>query len=96
MTNELLRKLPSVDRLLNSDRSQELQEGAGKSLFLLCLREVLDETREGLRKGKTLPVDEESILGEVRNRVKRRQSPALCRVINATGIVLHTGRKRRR
>ena len=91
MTNELLRKLPSVDRILNSDRSRELQEGAGKSLFLLCLREVLDETREGLRKGKTLPVDEKSILGEVRNRVERRQSPALCRVINATGIVLHTG-----
>ncbi|MDP6958856.1 MAG: L-seryl-tRNA(Sec) selenium transferase, partial [Planctomycetota bacterium] len=91
MANDLLRKLPSVDRILNSSHSQALQESAGKSLFLLCLREELDKLRDRIRKGETLPVDEKSILENVRERVEREKSPALCRVINATGIILHTG-----
>ena len=91
MANDLLRKLPSVDRILNSDHSRSLQENAGKSLFLLCLREEMDRLRERILNGETLPVDEQSILENVRERVDRKKNPALCRVINATGIILHTG-----
>lgn len=91
MGNDLLRKLPSVDRILNSDHSRSLQENAGKSLFLLCLREELDRLRERILNGETLPVDEQSILENVRERVDQEKNPALCRVINATGIILHTG-----
>jgi L-seryl-tRNA(Ser) seleniumtransferase len=91
MAKDLLRKLPSVDRLLSSGASQDLLRAAGRDLFTQCLRDTLDDLRARLKSGADAPVDEPSILAAVAARVAAKQRPGLCRVINATGIILHTG-----
>ncbi|MBI2899472.1 MAG: L-seryl-tRNA(Sec) selenium transferase [Planctomycetes bacterium] len=91
MARDLLRKLPSVDRILSSGSSRELQMAAGREPFAQCLRETLEDLRARLKAGAEVAVDEASILEAVRERLEAKRRPGLCRAINATGIILHTG-----
>ncbi len=91
MSKDLLRKLPSVDRVLSAPASKELQENSGRELFAQCLRETLEELRGRLRAGEEPAIDEPAILELVSARVAAKRRPGLCRAINATGIILHTG-----
>lgn len=91
MAKDLLRKLPSVDRILSAPASAELQRSAGRDLFAQCVRETIDDLRARLKAGEDASVDEAAILASVQSRISAKQRPGLCRVINATGIILHTG-----
>ena len=56
-----------------------------------AVRDVLDQRRTSLRAGQTLPTDTGSLALAIREALYKRSLPHLRRVINATGIVLHTG-----
>ena len=58
------------------------------ALLVSEIRAVLDERRTGLLAGEA--VCEKSIAACVEQRLHLLLRPSLCRVINATGIVLHT------
>ena len=89
----LLRELPSVDRLLKHPKSEPLLTRFNRDYVTEKCREVLDELRQSIRLGKPLDdgeLDDERILGRIEKQIDRNQQPGLIRVINATGTVLHT------
>lgn len=96
-----LRDIPSVDELLGRPRLQGLCGTAGRGLVTDAARSVLADVRAALLRQSTpaasaptaetpgqlaLEVLEERVANEVRNWL----APSLCRVINATGVILHT------
>ena len=87
----LLRELPSVDRLLNHPRCQPLLASTSRDYVIRQCRAYLDELRAAIRAGKTTDaVDEESILAQLAARLQTESGSRLVRVVNATGTFLHT------
>jgi L-seryl-tRNA(Ser) seleniumtransferase len=87
----LLRELPSVDRLLNNPRCRPLLARTSRDYVTRQCRALLDEIRAAIRAGKaTDAVDEESILARLAERLESEQKSKLVRVVNATGTILHT------
>ncbi len=89
----LLRKLPQVDRLMTSDALEDLINTHSRSLVLSECRALLDSIRARAIAGEidAKEITEESIIERLGDRLAQRQMPYHRRVINATGIVLHTG-----
>lgn len=94
MSQELLRQLPAIDLLLNRVGLQTLIETAGRDIVRDRLRDVLQELRQELRQTNghaQLPVDLTlEIERRLQTRFAQRQQTRTQRVINATGVVLHT------
>ncbi len=88
--NDLLRVLPAVDTLLNSDYGTELIARYGRELALTAIRDVLDATRVKLLAGETAAHDGASLLSQSAERLQRAFLPSLRPVINATGVIIHT------
>jgi len=86
-----LRQLPAVSRVLQDRRVQDAIAVHGRQLVVDCVREVLNRLREHLQKGSAVTTDLPSIVSEVLQAVECWRTPTLRRVINATGVVLHTG-----
>jgi len=87
-----LRELPSVDELLTRPPLLGLAEQAGRGIVTQAARSVLADMRAQLRNdpGSTHPVGLPEIEAKVIARVEDMLSPSLRRVINATGVILHT------
>src|SRR5581483_7078442 len=87
----LLRELPSVDRLLNHPRCRALLAGASRDYVTRQCRALLDELRAAIRAGKAIEtIDEESLLAKLAGRIALERGSKLTRVVNATGTILHT------
>jgi L-seryl-tRNA(Ser) seleniumtransferase len=81
--NISLRELPSVDEVL-----RRIDSRCPRELLVSETRRVLDRIRERVKGG--LPVDFSSIPRQVLESLQHLERPSLRRVINATGVVLHT------
>ncbi|MCH8244194.1 MAG: L-seryl-tRNA(Sec) selenium transferase, partial [Planctomycetes bacterium] len=91
-TKELLRSLPSISALLEHDDVLEWLHGIPRSMVVTSLQSALDSVRNRIRGGDlTESVDVEFILGKAEEDLVERSIPSIRRVINATGIVIHTG-----
>ena len=84
-----LRRLPSVDRVVGALETRGWLEGLPRRAATLCAREVLEETRRRLRDGAP-DVTHDAIITQTAALLRRRFEGSLRRVINATGVVLHT------
>ena len=91
-TNELLRKLPKVDILLNDETIQTLVAECGRGVVVECIREELDRVRALALSGKEKEAEEalEKFVSLVKEKVSEETAYPLRKVINATGIILHT------
>jgi L-seryl-tRNA(Ser) seleniumtransferase len=79
-----LRELPSVDETLG--RLSALQADFPRDLIVAEIRRAIDKARRALRTGAyPAPIED-----EVRAALARLAKPSVRRVINATGVVLHT------
>ncbi len=89
--DEPRRRIPSVDVLLQSDAFADLLAARPRSLVVRALRRVLDGIRTELMAGTlpNAPVASE-IVEAVKSELEAMDRPSLRRVINATGIPLHT------
>jgi len=85
-----LRRLPQVQRLLEEPQAGELLGLFGRAAVVAALRVTLDQSRVLLRDGLAEPPPPERLLQSARSWLVERARPTLRRVINATGIVLHT------
>jgi L-seryl-tRNA(Ser) seleniumtransferase len=98
-----LRSLPSVDALLRSEIAQSLKTVVGSRRLADLAREVTEELRSEVRATGAKAMAEniqpratsrESLLAEAARRLElachRETSSGLRRVINATGVILHT------
>ncbi|MCI0661713.1 MAG: L-seryl-tRNA(Sec) selenium transferase [Acidobacteria bacterium] len=96
-TNNRLRNLPSIDHLLHRAGLQKLIATAGRETVRGSLRRVIAELRReitGPNGEIALPVEQNELAGEIEKRLHahfaRRHQSQMQRVINATGVVLHT------
>jgi len=90
----LLRMLPGVDHILELVKTDPFFDNAPKSVLIRSIRSVVESLR-------TIIIDEQQhitetklsdsvILEEVKNSVKEAMTPNLMRIVNATGVVVHT------
>ncbi len=89
--SESLRQVPSVDSLLRHAAIMRLLDEFPRSELLLATRAVLEQRRSALLAGASAALDVPAIALDIRQRLHQRNQSHLRRVINATGIVLHTG-----
>jgi L-seryl-tRNA(Ser) seleniumtransferase len=99
---QLLRALPSIDALLRTDAARSLGERTGLQRLTALARRVTDELRAELQARATSAdaptsngdLSREALLAEAVKRlertVERAEAGGLRRVVNATGVVLHT------
>jgi L-seryl-tRNA(Ser) seleniumtransferase len=86
---ERLRELPQVDELLTRDEVAVLVREHGRAVVLRAVRGALADARAEILSGAAT-VGDGDWAGRVRERVEAAVTPSLRRVINATGVVLHT------
>jgi len=87
-----LRRLPSITALLESERVGAWLLRWPRHQVVAALRAACDEVREKILRGaEATAVEPESILDCAQRVLDGQSTPSLRRVINATGIVLHTG-----
>lgn len=85
------RKLASVSVLLDQPRVRELARTNSRTAVVDAVRAVLDACRKSLEE-RPLPAPSLAELVEaVEQELMREDSQRLRRVVNATGIILHTG-----
>ena len=90
---KLLRELPSVDRVMTHPAAAPLLERFSRPFVTETLRGLIDELREGIKSGRELPPDrlkDESIITDLERKLARAARPAMVRVVNASGTILHT------
>ena len=89
-----MRGIPSVDELLGRPRLLALAEKAGRSLVTQSARTVLADLRARLKKPSAdageASADSDQLEMRVVAQVEAQLAPSLVRVINATGVILHT------
>ena len=84
--NERLRSLPSIDELLGEPSLAALLAGTPRQLVVGALRAAVSDARERLLSGSPRGFETADV---VRALARVKQS-GLQRVLNATGVVLHT------
>ena len=91
MNQQLLRQIPKVDELLKEARLVELLDQMSEKIVTRAVRQGLDELRRNVLEGKIdqLP-DRDAICTRIAAIARREAAPSLQRVINGTGIILHT------
>jgi len=90
-----LRALPAVDQLLRTPEAQELRKSVGLARLTALARSITDELRTELQAGNSnAGSTRESLLNEALRRLASacvaERSSGLKRVINATGVIIHT------
>jgi L-seryl-tRNA(Ser) seleniumtransferase len=83
------RKVPSVDALLRSEPGKRASASLGRPLLKRALQLALDEVRAAAADG-TAPPEDDLILARAA-RLASSAASGITSVINATGVVLHTG-----
>jgi len=86
---DILRRLPSVDSLLRTDAGRKGSEKFGRSLLKLAVQRVLDGVRADAEKGREPPEDDVVLARAV--RLAAMSWYGASPLINATGVLLHTG-----
>ena len=89
MSTDARRKVPSVDVLLRSAPGRRASASLGRPLLKATLARTLDGVREAAARGIDPPSGDE-ILAQALTRASTIHA-GLTAVINATGVVLHTG-----
>jgi len=88
MTVDARRTLPSVDTLLRSGPGVRAARAVGRAPLKQAILRTLDEVRAEVAAGTQPPIADE-ILARAAGRASRVAN-GLTRVINATGVILHT------
>jgi L-seryl-tRNA(Ser) seleniumtransferase len=84
-----LRKLPSVDKLLQHKELNQLGEVHGRVLLVEAIRSELDVARQQIIAGQQATSAKE-LVRAIRSRLMIDLRPSLQPVINATGVIIHT------
>ena len=85
--NNMLRQIPKVDELLSHELLASCEHGP---LLTAAVRDVLDGLRGEITQGTAAAFSVDSLAGDVLALYREYHLPSLRRVINGTGIILHT------
>ena len=89
----LLREIPSVDRLLKHVRCEALLTRYNRDYVTQKCREVLDRLRGEIRRDGSLStgdIEDEAVIKKLEACICTESVPGHVRVVNATGTILHT------
>ena len=89
-TNALLRALPNTDDVLASPELVSTLAEAPRPVVLDAVRAAIDDARARLLGGEAFTPDVAQIARDAAGRSALATRPSLRRVINATGIIVHT------
>ena len=89
MSSEAFRALPSVDELLQNHTLRGWERKVGRAIVTDAIRAALDDARAAIRAGADAPMPA-LLIDAITQRIERAIRPTLTRVINATGVILHT------
>lgn len=91
MTYSLLRQIPKVDGVLKSAGWEVLVSSLPENIAKDVLREYLDSLRLAIRRGNVMSVPSiDDIIETVKATTMTLVAPGFKKVVNATGIVIHT------
>ena len=91
------RLLPAVEEVLITEPARALAARSSRELLATLVSEVLDRWRREIKAGELDAegvqerLDRGDLLGSLERRVEREEKAGLVRVVNAAGVVLHTG-----
>lgn len=89
--NAQLRNLPAVEKVLNHPEVVGAVAGGVPRLVALgAARDVLEFLRRSILAGEMVEVSLNSVVSATLDLAADRQRPKIRRVVNATGVVLHT------
>ncbi len=83
------RRLPSVDRLLSDERLSAFRDVYAPHIIVEVARKELEGVRAAIAAGQA-PPSYDDIVASLIDRLKAATAPGLRRVINATGVIIHT------
>jgi L-seryl-tRNA(Ser) seleniumtransferase len=89
MNQKLLRKLPSVDKLLRSETAPALGQNYSHDLVVEGLRQALDAARQAILSGGPAASHDE-LASRAADILRQQLRPTIRPVINATGVIIHT------
>jgi L-seryl-tRNA(Ser) seleniumtransferase len=89
-----MRKLPKVDEVMH--RLEPETEKAPAVLVKAVVQETIEQARKQIAKDQEYEISPKALYGEIAAKIQKRNRPHLQRVINATGVVLHTNLGRAR
>ena len=84
-----MRAIPPVNAILSHPALQRMQDIPRETILAAC-RHVLEDVRRKLETGKGTMPDTETIALECAGLAQHMARATPCRVINATGVVVHT------
>ncbi|MEO6808199.1 MAG: L-seryl-tRNA(Sec) selenium transferase [Isosphaeraceae bacterium] len=90
MTDSAFRRLPPVHALLDYPALAGVREAKGHEATLAAARAAIDEARREIADGKAAAIDLES-LSRRAAALLETDRPTLREVLNASGVLLHTG-----
>jgi L-seryl-tRNA(Ser) seleniumtransferase len=82
-----MRGLPSVNALVEAVEAN----GRSRAVVVDAARRVIDRHRDEIARGRAAPLATEILAAQVAGEIERAARPPLRPVINATGILVHTG-----
>jgi L-seryl-tRNA(Ser) seleniumtransferase len=93
----ILRKIPSTEEMLQFNKTNALLSTFPRSMVVEVSRKVLETLRQKIKALDKSEIDnfglpdKNEIFSQIENKVHNKMIPQFRKVINATGIVLHTG-----
>jgi len=87
---DMLRDIPSMDELLLRSWTFEFQSKLGRDAVKSTFADVIGEARKAIIQGSLSSFEVDRLESEVLIRLRHYASKSFCRVINATGVVIHT------
>ena len=94
--HEWLKKIPKVDELLKDKEIESLKEEIPRSIIVKAIQKILDKIRKDILSESIKENDiayflsKGNIISWIKKEAKMMGTPRLKRVINATGIIVHT------
>ncbi|MEE8350429.1 MAG: L-seryl-tRNA(Sec) selenium transferase [Acidobacteriota bacterium] len=92
--HQLLQQLPSVSKILQKDSVQQLVKDYSHPLVVDEIQTHLDELRASIQNGELTQEDFPQAISELdaslERKLQARLAPSLRKVINASGVVIHT------
>ncbi len=86
----LLKRIPQVQEVLKCECISSLEESLPHSLLSDCVRSEITALRASILAGENPEFNIESVAQGARSRTLAFMAPSLRRIINATGVVIHT------
>ena len=89
-SQELLRSLPQVEEVLHDGTLAALAENVPRDLIADAVRASVDNARQRILAGLKADTAIEEIARAARMRLLSLNRPSLRRVVNASGVIIHT------